>query len=162
MSAFKSIVVPTDFGEAANGAIDLAIELGAKFGSKLTLVHAFTLPVTDGAYGAGLSWPIDDLAAAAKTELDCTLRRVRERYPAAEGFVVCGDPCSQILDAIETSGADLVVMGTHGRRGLSRVFLGSVAEKVVRLSPVPVVTVSGNEARRAKEKVIAATAQPTI
>jgi len=161
MSAFKSILVPTDFGEPANRAIDLAIELGAKFGSKLTLLHAFTLPITDGGYAAGLSWPIDDLAAAAKTELDGALRKARERYPVVEGIVACGNPCGRILDAIETIGADLVVMGTHGRRGLSRVFLGSVAEKVVHLSPVPVLTVSGSEVQRVKKKLMAAVAEPT-
>jgi nucleotide-binding universal stress UspA family protein len=62
-----------------------------------------------------------------------------------------GEPWKQILEIAKERMADIIVMGTHGRRGLSRVFLGSVAEKVVRLSPVPVMTVPGKTDRRARE-----------
>jgi nucleotide-binding universal stress UspA family protein len=153
MTAFKHILVPTDFGEAANHAVDVAIALATKFESKLTLLHAYTIPYAGYGYGDGLLWPIDELSRAAKTELDVALRKAKERYPKTEGVLVCGEPWHQILDTAKTCGADLIVMGTHGRRGFSRVFLGSVAERVVRLSPIPVLTASSKEDQKAKEKV---------
>ena len=155
MTAFKSILVPTDFGEAANQAIDVAMILATKFESKLTLLHAYTIPYPSYGYGDGLLWPVDDLSRAAKKELDDTLRKTKERCPKIEGVLVCGEPWDQILETAKSCGADLIVMGTHGRRGFSRVFLGSVAEKVVRLSPIPVLTVSSKEDQKAKEKVVA-------
>ena len=73
---------------------------------------------------------------------------------APEWAVTFGDPAQAILDTAKERGADLIVMGTHGRRGLSHVLLGSVAERIVRLSPVPVLTVSGKAEREAKEKAL--------
>jgi nucleotide-binding universal stress UspA family protein len=145
----------TDFDEDANRALDVAIALATKFESKLTLMHAYSLPVSGYGYAEGLLWPIDDLSLAAKTALNGALRKAKERYPKTDGVLVCGDPSSQILDLAAASGADLIVVGTHGRRGFSRVVLGSVAEKVVRLSPVPVLTVSGKEHGNAKKKSVA-------
>jgi nucleotide-binding universal stress UspA family protein len=154
MSTFQHILVATDFGEGASRALDVAMTLAAKFESKLTLLHAYTIPASGYDYATGLLWPIDDLSRAARAELDGALRKAKERYPNIEGVVVCGDPWSEILDTAERSGADLIVMGTHGRRGLSRVLLGSVAEKVVRLSPIPVLTVSSKKEENAKKRAV--------
>jgi nucleotide-binding universal stress UspA family protein len=150
MLVFKHILIPTDFGEASQAALDLARSLAVKFDAKLTLAHAYTIPVT-GYDGLGLTWPVDELQRAAKTALDDAFAKARELYPKTESVLLCGEPWQQILDVAKERGADLIVMGTHGRRGLSRVFLGSVAEKVVRLSPIPVLTVSGKSDREAKE-----------
>jgi len=155
MIAFKHILVPTDFGEAASRALDFAIMLASKFESKLTLLHASWLPSTAYiAYGEGLPWPTDAYALEAEKELAKVASHARERFPRVGSSVVKGEPWEEILRAAKERGADLIVMGTHGRRGLSRVFLGSVAEKVVRLSPVPVLTISGKAEQEAKEKAI--------
>jgi nucleotide-binding universal stress UspA family protein len=90
----------------------------------------------------------------ATKELDALLQKVKDRYPKAEAAVVAGEPWLAILEAVKKQGADLIVMGTHGRRGISRVLLGSVAEKVVRLSPVPVLTISGKADQAAKEEAL--------
>ncbi len=145
MTPFKHILVATDFSDAADQALELATTLAMTFQSKLTLLHAYSIPTAGYDYAAGLLWPLDDLSRAAKKELDRVLAKAKERYPNVEGVLVCGDPWSQILEMAKTCGADLIVVGTHGRRGLSRVLLGSVAEKVVRASPVPVLTVSSKE-----------------
>lgn len=92
-------------------------------------------------YGDGLYWPVDDLQRAAKDALNAAVAKAKERYLKTNGLLACGEPWREILEAARERGADFIVMGTHGRRGLTRVLLGSVAEKVVRLSPVPVVTV---------------------
>lgn len=149
MSAFKHILVPTDFGDPAKKALDLATTLATKFESRLTLLHAYTLPPE--AYSEGLLWPTDELSRVAKVELDRALRNAKERYVTTDAVLAFGEPWEQILETAQKCGADLIVMGTHGRRGLSRLLLGSVAEKVVRLSPVPVLTVSSEEGRKAKE-----------
>jgi len=67
--------------------------------------------------------------------------RVRDRVPKAEGVVTGGTPWRAMLDLAKARGADLVVLSTSGRRGLQRVLIGSVAEKIVRLATVPVITV---------------------
>lgn len=139
MIALKHILVPTDFGEPADRALDLAITLAAKFDSELTLFHAYMIPTMG--YGDGLYWPIDDLQRAAKDALNAAVAKAKERYPKTKGLLAVGEPWREILEAARQGGVDFIVMGTHGRRGLTRVLLGSVAEKLVRLSPVPVVTV---------------------
>ena len=139
MQTFTNILVPTDFSGPAEQATELATTLAEKFESKVTLLHTYVIPTYP--YGDGLYWPLDELELAAKTALDTALGKVKERYQLAEAILEVGSPAEQILSIAEARGVDLIVMGTHGRRGLSRVFLGSVAEKVVRVSPVPVLTV---------------------
>jgi nucleotide-binding universal stress UspA family protein len=156
MTAFQHILVPTDFGEPSSRALDVAIALASKFDSKLTLLHVSWLPVTAHiTYGEGLPWPTDAYAQEGEKELAKVASYARERFSRLESVVVKGEPWEEILRTAKERGADLIVMGTHGRRGLSRAFLGSVAEKVVRLSPIPVLTVSGKADRQAKEHALA-------
>jgi nucleotide-binding universal stress UspA family protein len=77
----------------------------------------------------------------ARRALDEALSALRDRVPRLEGILRMGVPWEEILKAIAETHADLVVMGTHGRRGISHALIGSVAEKVVRASPVPVLSV---------------------
>jgi nucleotide-binding universal stress UspA family protein len=84
----------------------------------------------------------------AQIALDRALEKTRATFPRAESVLVRGDPCEGILHVARERNADLIVMGTHGRRGLSRAFLGSVAERVVRTSPTPVLTVGARATLR--------------
>ena len=145
MSALERLLVPTDFGEAAACALDLALTIAVKFGSTVILLHAYDLLVPT--YAEGLGWPILDVERLARKELDAARVKAQSLYPAVEAVLVCGDPVRGILETAEKHNADMIVMGTHGRRGLSRLILGSVAGKIVRLSPIPVVTVSAEEPR---------------
>jgi nucleotide-binding universal stress UspA family protein len=146
MIAFKHILVPTDFGASAAQALDFAIALAAKFGSKITLLHVSWLPPPAyAAYAAGLEIPTAEMEQGAKRELDRLLARIKDRTSNVEGVVVTGEPWRAILEVADQRSADAIVMGTHGYRGMSRFLLGSIAEKVVRLSPIPVVTVRGTE-----------------
>ncbi len=156
MTPFNHILVPVDFSEPAQRALDLALTLASKFESKVTLLHAsWTPPSAYMAYGEGIYWPTAEMEQAAQRELDALASRAKAQHPRTESALIAGEPWQMILEAAKARGCDLIVMGTHGRRGLSRVFLGSVAEKVVRLSPVPVMTVSGKAEQAAKEKVLA-------
>ena len=150
MTAFKHVLVPTDFGESAGRALDLAIEIAAQSGAKITLLHAWVMPSAYAAYQPSIPWPEDDLRREARMALDGALAKATARYPNVESALVHGEPWREILERATEGDVDLIVMGTHGRRGLSHVFLGSAAEKVVRMSPVPVMTVSAESEKKAK------------
>ncbi len=151
MAVFEHILVPTDFGEPAEYALEIAIEIAKKFGSKITLLHVTWFPpLAYVSYGEGFAWPVDEVAKAGKKGIDDQIRVATALYPNIRGEVVTGDPWRAILEAAKTHGADLLVTGTHGRTGLSRAFLGSVAEKLVRASPIPVLTVSGKASAAAE------------
>jgi nucleotide-binding universal stress UspA family protein len=140
-TAFRHILVPTDFGGPAETALAIAITLASRFDAKVTLVHAYATPAT--VYGDRQYWPTADLAREAHRALDAAVAKTRERYPRTEGITLRGDAREVIPQIARERAADLVAMGTHGRRGLPRLILGSVAEVIVRASPVPVLTIAG-------------------
>lgn len=142
MVAFKHILVAVDFAESSKEALALAIDLSKQYGAALTLIHTWEIPM----YGYGpMDLPASDMLTpihgAARKEIDALLAAVHKERPDAQAILARGIPWREIIDAIEQKKPDLVVMGTHGRRGLVRAVLGSVAEKIVRMSPVPVLTV---------------------
>ena len=144
MAAFQHILFPTDFGDSSQRALELAIELSNRFDASLTLIHTFEIPPY--AYSGTTFSPIDLLNPIedfARQEFDTALVALRKRVPSAKGLLRRGIPWRAIQEAIVETHADLVVMGTHGRRGVVHAFLGSVAEKTVRMSTVPVLTVRG-------------------
>jgi nucleotide-binding universal stress UspA family protein len=145
MEPFKHILVATDFEEPADKALNAAVEVAKRFDAQLTIAHVYTVPTSY--YAEGLSWPTADLEQAARRALDAALTNAKAMYPKTDAVLSTGAPAEQILQTAKEKSVDLIVMGTHGRRGLSRVLLGSVAEKIVRMSPVPVLTVSGRAER---------------
>lgn len=141
MKQFKHILVPVDFEASANEALEVAIGLAQAFDAKLTLLHVWEIPIypyMEFMLNSEVIAGVEDRAVALLAE---KLTQVRKTLPNAESKLKTGLPWGGILDAIKEVGPDLVAMGTHGRRGVSHLVLGSVAEKVVRLSPVPVLTV---------------------
>jgi nucleotide-binding universal stress UspA family protein len=143
MKPIKHILVATDFGESSDNAVEFAAYLANAFGATLTLLHAFEIPALglDGAvpFPVHLITPIHD---EAKRSLATRLAELQKVVPRVRSILASGSPCEAILEAAEQEDTDLIVMGTHGRRGLSRALLGSVAERTVRLSRVPVLTAS--------------------
>jgi nucleotide-binding universal stress UspA family protein len=141
---YRHILVSTDFGDAARAATEHALALAQKLGAKVTLLHTWELPPFD--YGEAVQWPVAELERQAQRALDAAVAAARRVHPDVEGLVVFGDPHAKILEVVAERRCDLIVMGTHGRKGMARLFLGSVAERVVRFAKVPVLTVSvGNE-----------------
>ncbi len=148
MVLFKNILVPVDFGESSRDALTLAIDLAKQYGSALTLLHAVDVPAYGyGAVGFAAVDILTPMQEAARAHLDTLLAEVRKERPETTGIVATGVPWREIIAAIDERKPDLIVMGTHGRRGIGRAILGSVAEKVVRLSLAPVLTVRGKEDR---------------
>jgi nucleotide-binding universal stress UspA family protein len=142
MPIFERILVSTDFGASSGRALDLAVELSVNLGASPTLLHVYEIPM----YGyTGMEMATLDLLTpiqeAAREQLGKTLAEVKRKVPAAKSLLRRGIVWREILSAIEETHPDLVVMGTHGRHGVSHVLLGSVADKIVRTSPVPVLTV---------------------
>ncbi|MEF8864331.1 MAG: universal stress protein [Salinibacter sp.] len=139
--AVRNILVPVDFSDASLEALRHAKELALTYGAQITLLHAVEEVVYPSAYGvepANLPGPqvIDrveeSLAELARTEIG---------YEHVVVQANVGYAPSTILDYAETNEVDLVVIATHGRTGLERMLLGSVAERVVRRAPAPVFTV---------------------
>lgn len=142
MQLFRRILVPTDFSAASNRALGLAVDLARQFSSELILAHFWGVPaypyLAEGYPTADLS---ASLSRAAEAHMSETLGKVQRVLPGARSICRVGTPWDEIMKTIEAEQVDAVVMGTHARHGLNRLLLGSVAEKVVRSSPVPVLTV---------------------
>ncbi|MCK6478903.1 MAG: universal stress protein [Planctomycetaceae bacterium] len=144
MSAFLSIrriLVPVDFSPAAPGVVEYALDVARDRGAETTLLHVIGVPVApfDPAYGAAADpRMMVDLQSGAERGL----ADLAARFPGADlrRKVLAGSPSREIVREAREWAADLVVIGTHGRTGLRHVFLGSVAENVVRLCPCPVLT----------------------
>lgn len=139
MESFKNIVLATDFGPDAMHAADVLARFVDKSAAKVTLLHVWDIPLP--AYAENVVVPFEEMRGAARTALEGEAARLAPKLPKLETMLLAGLPWSTIVDSIAEHGFDLVVVGTHGRRGLKRAVLGSVAEKVVRGSPVPVLTI---------------------
>ena len=139
----KNILVPTDLGEGAEAALDYAVELARPFGATIHLVNAITLPALGvPELGVALSGSVmDDMMADNLRALERLIDKRKHRAPFGEPILKTGDPREVINETAIELGVDMIVMATHGRRGVSRVLLGSVTELVVRSAPCPVLTV---------------------
>ncbi len=140
----KKILFTTDFSEGASHSLSYAAEVAKTYGARLYLLHV----IQDVAMSPGLHIPhgsIDivykEMEANAKKALEKLYVSVCGDYKNSESCVVRGVPYEEILKYASENGIDLIVIGTHGRKGLDRVLFGSTAERVVRNSSCPVLTI---------------------
>jgi nucleotide-binding universal stress UspA family protein len=168
MLTIREILVPTDFSEPANAALAYAKALATQFGSRLHLLNVVATPHFGwAAESTTPSWPtlLADLEADARAQLNW---QVPPGDPLAGRVFMAtaiGVPVERILEYAKANQIDLIVMGTHGRDMVEHMFLGSVAERVVRRSPVPVVTMHAAPVRRAADtadRAVQAEEQPGI
>jgi nucleotide-binding universal stress UspA family protein len=133
----KKILFPTDFSTASDAALPHATALARDTGATLLIVHVQEPPLVYAGGELYYGSPEPDIEAQKKM-----LREVMPADPAVrvEHRLVTGDPAGAVVELAKEEGVDFIVMGTHGRSGLSRVLMGSVAEVVVRKSPCPVLT----------------------
>jgi nucleotide-binding universal stress UspA family protein len=152
MAEFRRLLVPHDFSKQADGALKVAARLVAR-GGRLVVLHVVVpyVPVTDIPPAGIAASYVDpkELVAAASAQLERTVAKALPNKIGAtvERKVELGDPHDQIIK--EGRAMDVIVMATTGRTGLSHLLIGSVAEKVVRHSPVPVLTLRPEAVRRA-------------
>ena len=153
----KRILVPTDFSETADKALAYAKDLATKIGASLHLVHVFKDPYVVAACAPEFYAPVP--AEVRERAVEEVRERLLERLDATEEQrfrgsrgVVRGLTAPQIVDYAASQDIDLIVIGTHGRRGVAHLLLGSVAEHVLRTAACPVLTVRA-EHRDADEQV---------
>jgi nucleotide-binding universal stress UspA family protein len=139
MLPIKTILHPTDFSDRAEYGFQLACALARDYGARLILCHVHQIPpVVYGEFGAAPPEPI-----GAAEEMGARLLAIRpadENIPV-EHRMMEGNPAEEIVRMAKETECDLIVLGTHGRTGLGRLLMGSVAEQVVRKAPCPVLTV---------------------
>jgi nucleotide-binding universal stress UspA family protein len=140
----KKILVATDFSPHADAALDLALEIARPLGAAMTLLNVWQLPIS--AFPNGIAFPpapeIErEIVDSVTRALARTKERVAQRGVTVETQHACGEAPQEIVRYAREHGFDLIVIGTHGRRGFRRLVLGSVAELVVRTAEVPVLTV---------------------
>jgi nucleotide-binding universal stress UspA family protein len=145
MPRIARIMVPTDFSVPADAALDYARDLARQFGASIDLVHVFDDPFTSGAFlGDGtMVMPVElreALENHAREQLDVRHAVHAATLPGSSTAFLLGPPAKRLVERAKEEKADLIVMGTHGRTGLGHLFLGSVAERVVRTATCPVLT----------------------
>ncbi|MFY4813296.1 universal stress protein [Haloarcula sp. AONF1] len=143
--SFDDILLPTDGSSGAEAAIEPAGALASVTDATVHLVSV--VDTRSLGVDVGSSVIVDELESVATDAVENTSDRLSEMgVETVETAIAHGVPYRAIRDAIEEADADLVVIGTHGRTGIDRYLLGSVAEKLVRTSPVPVMTVRASDA----------------
>ncbi|HEV8458053.1 MAG TPA: universal stress protein [Methylomirabilota bacterium] len=147
MSRIRRILHPTDFSRASSKAFAMAVEMAKANRAELLIVHVLAPAVP--LVGDGYVTPkvYEDLEASARAwgrkRLDQLLAKARKARARAKGLLLEGVPHEQIVRAAKSRRAGLIVIGTHGRTGLVRFVLGSVAGRVVAMASCPVMTVRG-------------------
>lgn len=133
----RKILFPTDFSHTGDAALELATSLARERGATLVIVHVEEPPA---AYGGGEMYY--GMPEPAAEDLQQMLKEVQPTAPdvAYEHRLITGDPASAIARLAEEESMELIVIGTHGRTGLMRLLMGSVAEAVVRQASCPVLT----------------------
>ena len=152
MRPIHTILVPVDFSETSEAALEYAVSLARPLGARLVVMHAYELPIygfPDGALVASVE-VATRLMNSAQVGLDAMVAKWRGEA-RIDTVLRQGVPWEEVHAVAEDVDADLVIIGTHGRRGIARALLGSVAEKILRTSSRPVLTVHAeHRARRAQ------------
>ena len=147
MAKIRTVMVASDFSSVSDAAFARAVALAKANRAKLLVMHAVMLsaPPLGGQYIPPPTWDRIEAAmcAAAKKQVGTLVARARRAGVRAAGLVVVGSPYEVIARAARSKRADVLVLGTHGRAGLARFFLGSVAARVLATAPCPVLTVRG-------------------
>lgn len=142
----KKVLCPVDFSETSDLALLYAISLARAFAAELAVLHVVAPPVTSlpGEHFLGdfVQADMEALASACRERVDHLLKEApHTEQLTVTPMVVCGIPYLEIIRVAGETKADLLVMGTHGRSGIEHLLIGSVAERVVRKAPCPVLTV---------------------
>jgi nucleotide-binding universal stress UspA family protein len=145
---FKKIILTTDLSENANAATPYAVELAKKYGGDIYLVHVFedSIYYVGTVGGEGLPYDPAKWLAAAHDSRDKQIKALAAKLSEANKIKVIpvvkqGQPAPEMVKFAKEQDADCIVIATHGHTGFSRMLFGSVAEKIVRLSPCPVLSV---------------------
>ena len=143
MIALRKILFPTDFSEPSDHALEYALSLAMEYEATLMLLHVIE-EFHYSAYYEDLNAPPERIYAEVLKEAEERMERLvfeeMKGKVAVEQVIRRGEPFSEVVQAAREEEVDLIVMGTHGKTGLSHALMGSTAERVVRLAPCPVLT----------------------
>jgi nucleotide-binding universal stress UspA family protein len=149
MVEIKKILFPVDFSESTQKVFPYVLAVVEKYKGKLILMYVAQDLAASGMYSfvphPSAESFTHEVLSGAKKAMDEMCENQADALKACPGYekkIVTGDPATEIIKTIESENVDLVIMGTHGRKGLEHTIFGSVAENVVRKSPVPVMTVN--------------------
>ena len=144
----QTILVPTDFSPHSEKALELAEKLAKLMGAKIHLLHCYQINV-GGISPYGVTIPDEynrEIREAATEKVEELERKVAAEGIEVEAHITPRYPSEAVTDLAKEIGADLIVMGTRGTTGLKHIFLGSVAERTLRIAPCPVLTVKESDA----------------
>jgi nucleotide-binding universal stress UspA family protein len=143
MNPIRHLLVAIDFDETSKRALDYAVNLSTQLGARLTVVHAYSLPVLNAldAEYIPTAAAAADKAEAHQKQLDARIAPFKARGLSISGVLRIGAAPEEVCTLAKEIGADLIVVGSHGRGPLGRALLGSVAATILHEAPVPVVTV---------------------
>lgn len=149
----RRMFIPIDFSDSSMLALDYAIDLGGTLGAELTVLFVvepiyFATPGDLYGTSANLGMLLEEQRRTARDELKKLDERLKKRGVNAKTVLGSGVPHEVIVETAKTRKADLIVMATHGRSGLSHLLMGSVTEKVVRSASCPVLTVRGGDTKK--------------
>lgn len=149
VAAIRRILVPVDFSEGSRAALDAAVLISRAFGAEIDVLHVWEPPAyipIDTALATIGTGPPQTIAEIARAEAgremaDLLARLEHSGDLAAQSHIEAGNPVDVVVELAGETPHDLIVMGTHGRTGFSRLVMGSIAEQIVRRAPCPVLTV---------------------
>jgi nucleotide-binding universal stress UspA family protein len=143
----SKILVPIDFSDCSKKALQYAVPFARQFGATITLLHVVHVNYVGGPKVGALDFPLieADLRKSAQKQLAEVEATEVQPQTATETLVRIGPEVVEIVGAAKKLASDLIIISTHGRTGLEHVFMGSVAENVVRLAPCPVLVVREHE-----------------
>lgn len=152
MISIRNILVPVDFSECSREALRQAGDLAKRLGAQLTLLHVWEIPpyIPPEAMVGVPGQTAQTLSRTAHAHAEQQMRAFVDEaktagMPVDAELLETGDPARTIVEVAERGGHDLIVIGTHGRTGFSHLLMGSVAEKVVRRAPCPVLSVRARQ-----------------
>ncbi len=141
MRDILKIVVPIDFNQHTEQLAEYAIGIAQKLGASLRFVHVLEPPHRIGIYEYPSLGPFtNEVEEHAEEKMKRFIKKMRERFPNSDGKIRRGIIVDSIIDYVDEENGDLIIIGTHGRKGLERLWLGSVAERVIKNAPCPTLT----------------------
>ncbi len=140
MKKINTIVVPVDFLKSADKLITYATSMAAELSANVHFIHVVELYSGDGMTGAPYTYEYRELFLSdAKLRMSKLYEDYKDKFPECTGEVLFGDPVDKIVEYAKGKKADLIIISTHGAKGLEKILLGSVAERVLKRAHCPVL-----------------------
>ena len=143
MKAIQKIIVPVDLTGSTEKLVRYAIYMAEKLAAVINFVHVVADYPGDAMIGSPFAQEYKDkVISVSEAKMEALVQESQEKCPGCAGQVIYGDPVDQIIDFANTNNADLIIIGTHGAKGLEKILLGSVAERVLKRAHCPVLVMN--------------------